>query len=371
MKNTKRINEKGSVTLIVLVTVLFIVILLSSFLVYTSTKRRAQLKETEEIAKNYDVDMEELYNNLEIGNSENTSITAGEIIKTENNINYVSDGEGNEIPVPVGFSYVGEGTKETGFVIRNDEDLNEFVWIPVKDMPYTYNRHAFVGGNIKNTENGTDAATNSLKIKWISTITTSTSYYHTEALPEDEQTSVNSYGGYYIARYEGGILTERTEKGDATIKPIFQKSTTDRVVYVYNFVTFDEAKSLSEELYSKEKNNVISKLCSSYAWDTALEFIETKNPGWATNSVGGNYSISSGGTGKIQPTGYHSVNNIYDMGGNEHEWTTEKFSRANWPYSLRGGSYSGNGADYPACYRSALPTGDTSIYTCFRITLYL
>ena len=30
----------------------------------------------------------------------------GEIIKTENNIKYTSDGEGNVIPVPVGFSYL-------------------------------------------------------------------------------------------------------------------------------------------------------------------------------------------------------------------------------------------------------------------------
>lgn len=55
-------NEKGSVTMIVVVTILFIVILLSSFLIYTSARRRAQIKETEAISKAYDGDMNEIYN---------------------------------------------------------------------------------------------------------------------------------------------------------------------------------------------------------------------------------------------------------------------------------------------------------------------
>lgn len=57
-------NEKGSVTLIVLVTVLFVVILLSSFLVYISARRRAQLKETEEISNSYDGDMSAIYSEI-------------------------------------------------------------------------------------------------------------------------------------------------------------------------------------------------------------------------------------------------------------------------------------------------------------------
>lgn len=41
---------------------------------------------------------------------------AGKIIKKEDNINYVADGENNVIPVPDGFEYK-EGSKSTGFVI--------------------------------------------------------------------------------------------------------------------------------------------------------------------------------------------------------------------------------------------------------------
>ena len=58
-------KERGSVAIIVTVTILFIIILLSSFLIYTSSRRRAQLEETEKISNSYDGDLEEVYNNLE------------------------------------------------------------------------------------------------------------------------------------------------------------------------------------------------------------------------------------------------------------------------------------------------------------------
>ncbi len=54
-------NEKGSVTMIVAVTIFFIVILLSSFFIYTTSRRRAQIEETERIAEAYDGDMDAVY----------------------------------------------------------------------------------------------------------------------------------------------------------------------------------------------------------------------------------------------------------------------------------------------------------------------
>jgi len=57
-------SEKGSVTMIVAVTIFFIVILLSSFFIYTTSRRRAQLEETEKIAEAYDGDMEAIYEEI-------------------------------------------------------------------------------------------------------------------------------------------------------------------------------------------------------------------------------------------------------------------------------------------------------------------
>lgn len=63
-------SEKGSVTMIVAVTIFFIVILLSSFFIYTTSRRRAQLEETEKIAEAYDGDMEAIYEEINNKNQE-------------------------------------------------------------------------------------------------------------------------------------------------------------------------------------------------------------------------------------------------------------------------------------------------------------
>jgi len=61
----------------------------------------------------------------------------GTILKVQNNIKYIADGAENSIPVPVGFSplmTIEQGTKDTGFVIKNDTDGNEFVWVSVGNV---------------------------------------------------------------------------------------------------------------------------------------------------------------------------------------------------------------------------------------------
>ncbi len=58
-------SEKGSVTLIVLTTVLFILALLATNLTYISAKRRAQLEETMILQDTYDADMTLTYRQQE------------------------------------------------------------------------------------------------------------------------------------------------------------------------------------------------------------------------------------------------------------------------------------------------------------------
>ena len=59
-----RQSEKGSVTMVVAVTIFFIVILLSSYFIYTTSRRKAQIEETEKIAEAYDGDMEAIYEEI-------------------------------------------------------------------------------------------------------------------------------------------------------------------------------------------------------------------------------------------------------------------------------------------------------------------
>ena len=270
----------------------------------------------------------------------------------------------------------------TGFVIRNDSDENEFVWIPVKGMNYTYSRYAMLE---KQSQAELDIDTQSIKIKYSPTV----SFYFTEKMPEDEELSVAKYGGYYIGRYEAGVAdydvndittsnssitdTELKENwtgykavGEKELKLIVQKNQ-----QVWNYITRNKAETVSKGLYNKTENKVISKLCSSYAWDTALKFIETRNSTYLTNSIGGNYLVETGGKGKLQETGYHAINNIYDMGGNVWEWTTESYSNTDAPCVIRGGDYGVSSLASPAPNRNSNSTEFAYDDIAFRVTLFL
>ena len=128
---------------------------------------------------------------------------------------------------------------------------------------------------------------------------------------------------------------------------------------------------VSGNLYNKETNNVKSKLCSSYAWDSALKFIEVTNISYPTNSTGGNYRVATGGTGELQNTGYHVVNNIYDMGGNVYEWTTETGSEANFPCVGRGGDFGDSAMITPGAYLGINSPTEAFSNIGFRVTLFM
>jgi len=327
---------------------------------YTDAQNK-EMADIDNFTNIVDKTIHSLQNNYEI---------AGTIIKTENNINYTADGAGNIIPVPVGFSPLTtkeQGTKYTGFVIKNDIDGNEFVWVPVEGMSYTYNRYAMLENQ---PEYELDTDTESIKIKY----DTSSSEYFTEKKLNDEETSVATYGGYYIGRYEAGIVGG--EKEDTITEGTYYTGDNMKLVVkanqqVWNNITKQRASQESTNLYNKTEDNVMSKLCSSYAWDTALKFIETQDKNYPTDSNGGNYNTATGGTGKLQHTGYNAVNNIYDMGGNTWEWTTESYSDTMYTCVPRGGSYSTNASDNPAASRRYNVTGLANEYVSFRVTLFI
>ena len=129
-------------------------------------------------------------------------------------------------------------------------------------------------------------------------------------------------------------------------------------------------------------------MVSSYAWDTAIAFIQKTVSDYGNSSPQGNYydtkitytgiadteknkQTKANGTATLIPTGQTTgVCNIYDMGGNVYEWTTESCSYTNNPYTLRGGRYNSDFANIPAGSRS-YNSGNADDSFGFRATLFL
>ena len=280
----------------------------------------------------------------------------------------------NSIRVPEGFKIAKDSalTVEDGIVIE-DKDGNQFVWIPAKT-------EAEGGATINLSTGGTE--------KIVYQRTDFGKQYgsysnYSETMPSDEEASVNAWGGYYVGRFEAGdkesteAKTMRSGETDATI-------TIKKGQAPYNYITQANAKTKAEGMDTlQEYTTATTKLVSSYAWDTAINFIQIKNSDYGTNSPEGNYSNSNsftytdiagdeqtGPTGELIPTGQTTaVSNIYDMGGNLYEYTTESCSGGDGPYVFRGGSYFDGYGVGPAGYRYG-DVGNASSYSGFRVTLY-
>ena len=278
----------------------------------------------------------------------------------------------NLIRVPEGFKIAEDSatTVEDGIVIE-DKDRNQFVWIPARTG---------TGATINLSTGGTAKIVYQRTAFKGEDITT----YFTETMPSDEEASVNAWGGYYIGRYEAGdkesteAKTMRSGQTDATI-------TIKKGQAPYNYITQVNAKTKAEGMdEAQQYATATTKLVSSYAWDTAINFIQIKNSDYGTSSPEGNYKnttftytdITEASQTKHQksstlvPTGQTTaVSNIYDMGGNLWEYTTESYSDEYNSYVCRGGCYLSNYDLSPPGSRIRYDGNAYSVYG-FRVTLY-
>ena len=271
-----------------------------------------------------------------------------------------------EVTYPDGNVWVPEGfristdsasTVQGGIVIE-DKDLNQFVWVPVATIA-DYKRTWYKGyGSFSE---------------------------YLEALPEDEKTSVERYKGFYIGRYEAGDKENTEAKTLRSSNDVTKTVTIKANQAPYNNVTKTQAISLAEGFATKQGYKAKTKLVSSYAWDTTIEFIQKVNSDYGSSSEEGNYYNTTFSytdiTGARQtkeksspvlvPTGQTTpVCNIYDMGGNVCEWTTESCSNTDYPYAVRGGSCYHNFASVPAGNRNNNSDDAYDDYG-FRLTLFM
>ena len=260
------------------------------------------------------------------------------------------DAYGNKITIPKGFKVVAHGTVagsatytysgdnipavQDGIVIENGTDGNQFVWVPVGTIKnknnttntITLGRYEFdsnTGALKSNTpvqvasvENCTQEVTINTNYKELSVFragnsaTDSTAQNATARNLEEFISTTLANGGYYIARFEAsGTASKITSKYNQT---------------VLGNITQPNAAKAAREMYGeiKENNKLVyaSDLVNSYAWDTAIIFIQTYSTETDASSYASqNKSTSFANTGKSND----KYCNIFDMSGNAYEWTTE------------------------------------------------
>ena len=288
-----------------------------------------------------------------------SDIDVGEITY-ETSYTIFKDVNGEQVPIPEGY-IVSENSDENivnkGLVI-SDSRGNEYVWISCT-VDSSSNKLQYKRTEWGVEKDGTDnsrAIKDELTLKDIDVTysKTDTDNGINEEISKEivaqinaEKESIKKYGGYYIGRYEVG-----KDNKTAVIKA-------EQEPYVN--IKWSKAYELAKGIGGGE--GATTYLCSSYSWDTAINFIQnTTGKNYATSIIGFNGNWKSqevkDSSGKvIKPvntaqrlnTGLTTaLCNIYDMGGNVGEFTTELNPGTSETVVLRGGH---NSTDVPAGYR--------------------
>ena len=278
----------------------------------------------------------------------------------------ITDATGsNTVVIPGGFHLDEDsGTSVEEGIVIEDSNGNQFVWIPTG----TYQTSS--GAKTNNLARRTFTSTGATEITESSGDGVFGSYFYGEgdsrsvassqiaafkasASPKSEA-NPNGNGGFYIGRYEQGAGN------------VCKYNQTP-----YVNVTRDTAKSQAEAMYGEE-SSVVSELISSYAWDTALNFICQTNSAGYTLATTVSSSYGNIVTGSRKNTGMDAndnYSNIHDLLGNCSEWTTEYSSNSGNPCVSRGGDYTIS--TLYAADRNRITSSYSGDHFSFRVQLYV
>ena len=317
---------------------------------------------------------------------------SGEFMKKETT---AIDSDKNLIKIPQGFKVAKDsGINVTEGVVIEDKDVikdignnrgNQYVWVPVGNeikksdgtsVNITLGRYTFADGRYDKAEDGTTVLAKGTPIlkqnaenytqevlinpyyKELAIYrqgvassgldglnTTSRGKKKADGTYEGIKSfidSVKSNGGYYIARYEASYGTDG--KANSKVSNTFTYADTAPATrtegMLWNYITQIDAAKACHNMYEDSYTNVTTDLINSYAWDTAIVYIQNFS-GDTEYSYQNGKSINS----ILANTGNNNDEKckINDMASNTYEWTTEYstyvLSSSAYPCTVRGGYY--------------------------------
>ena len=412
-------QEKG-ITLVALVITIIILIILATVAINFAFGNNGLIQRAEDAADYYANDtsytdesitnvesyLDEIINGVGSGNGGGDGIP--EIPMSEakgqdeafSEKTIVVDNQNNKITVPAGFKIADDSgdTVQQGIVI---EDVSastdtavqgsQYVWIPVgsfvnddgETKEVTLGRYTF------STTDGAPTlvqdAANYTESKVIRSYYTELVEYQegvtSEGLDGENATakdlagflnSAKINGGYYIGRYEASYASGSSTADYKAASKVSTGYSEESMSYtegrLWNFITELDASKVAINTY-EGSSTVKSDLINSYAWDTAIVYIQQAGHSNYASQDGRSINSSLTNTGANGDT----VCNINDMASNLSEFNTEYSndtfsSRAN-PCVSRGGSYYSS-YSYTADRSSSISIHNAELIG-FRLNLYL
>ena len=365
MKNLKKELKYGKkgITLISLVVTIIVLLILAGVSIAMLTGQNGILSQAQN-AKN----------KTETAQLEEEKILTSMEAATNVSETTYTDENGITVTIPEGFAVSqteGENKVETGLVII-DKLGNEYVWIPVTKnengtatAPYTSTNGKLRDGSDIEIQlgrysfNNTTGEPNVYSGLYTEDTSTNHNSEYKNIIAKDIENgfkkSVQENGGYYIARYEAGIEGGTlTSTNNSESNPDWtgytgknMKLVSKSGAIVWNYITQNRAANLCRSLAEANGyEGITSDLMNSYAWDTAIVYIQEcgKDSNYS-NQIGKSTTPSDPSkTGEAILAEGNGKNkndvqcNIFDMAGNCREWTTETTSGSDDPCTYRAGS---------------------------------
>ena len=316
---------------------------------------------------------------------------------------YTDPASGKKAPIPVGYvasQVTGENGIDTGLVIYEGTvpvtgtqvgvpgteawtascERNQWVWVPVPDVSRIYDTNTRKSKLYSITQTGRSNYSNSnyepgvlpnnrdneryFSQYNLSGMTKKKLLYELETELDETIKSIEKYGGFYIGRYENGETK--------TVKPVVKRMSSNPYASWYD--TYVNLRTLVPN------ENLKANIIYGCLWDETLQWFRESgaktdediynSASWGNHkdsegftyytNVAGSTGSKTQNSGKSIPTGSterNKANNIYDMAGNQWEWTLEGYGIYN--RRERGGICSSNASDYSVGYRSNGYPGST------------